>query len=33
LLNWFLLMVRCTWYNIMRQSLSVTYDRTVVFSG
>jgi hypothetical protein len=25
--------VRCTWYNIMWSSLSVTCDKSVVFSG
>jgi hypothetical protein len=29
--EWF--MARCTWYNIMWQSLSVTCDRSVVGSG
>ena len=28
-----MLMVRCTWYNILWASLSVTCDRSVVFSG
>ena len=31
--DWTLFMARCTWYNIMWSSLSVTCDRMVVFSG
>ena len=30
---WIPFMMRCTWYNIMWWSLSVTCDRSVVFSG
>ena len=30
---WVPLMASCTWYNIMWSSLSVTYSRSMVFSG